>query len=96
MPFKHIEGETAVVALGGVFKVCDLYERDGKLFAAVAGGFVRLYENGSTSKPKLLIESIQIDAPLYRDRFGRLCTEQGEGRTALSSERNETLLLGKD
>lgn len=94
--FKKLEGETAVLSIGGVYKVVDLYERDGRLFAAASGGFVRLYENGSTSKPKLSIESVQFEGDLYRDRFGRLCTTAGYGRSQLSAITAGALLIGKD
>lgn len=94
--FAKLEGETAIVVVGGVYKVADLYEREGKLFAAVAGGFVRLYANGSTSKPKLMIDTVAIDMVLYKDRFGRLCVAEGEGRTALTGAEAAPLLLPKD
>ncbi len=90
--FKALEGDTAVVQLGGVFKVCQLYERDGKLFAQAAGGFVRLYANGSTSKPNLMIESLQLDEPLFTDRFGRLAVAPGEGRKPVEAAAQTKLL----
>lgn len=94
--FAKLEGESAVIMIGGVYKVADLYERDGKLFAAASGGFVRLYANGSTSKPNMQIETIAIDEALYKDRFGRLCVAPAEGRKALTGEESEPLLLSKD
>jgi len=94
--FKRLEGETAVIRIGGVYKVADLYERDGRLFAAAAGGYVRLNANGTTSKDKLAIESLQIDAPLYKDRFGRLCVADADGRSPLMPEEASPLLLPKD
>ena len=94
--FKRLEGETAIVRLGGVYKVADLYERDGKLFAATAGGYVRLNANGTTSKDKLAIDTLALDGPLYRDRFGRLCVSDGSGRTLLSDTETEPLMIPKD
>jgi hypothetical protein len=94
--FRRIEGETAILRLGGVYKVADLYERDGRLFAAAAGGYVRLNANGTTSKDKLAIDTLALDEPLYKDRFGRLCVAPGNGRTALSEAESEPLLLSKD
>jgi hypothetical protein len=94
--FKKLEGETAVLHSGGVYRVADLYERDGRLFAAVSGGFVRLYENGSTSKPATQIESLQLEGELLKDRFGRLCVTSAEGRTTISAAAETNLLIGKD
>jgi hypothetical protein len=94
--FKHLEGETAIVVSGGVYKVADLYERDGKLFAATAGGYVRINSNGTTSKDKLSVDTLAIDAALYVDRFGRLCVAEGDGRKALPDADASRLLIGKD
>lgn len=95
--FKKLEGETAVLHSKGVYRVADLYERDGKLFAGLTSTtFVRLYANGSTSKPATQIETLQLDGPLYKDRFGRLTTTGGDGRKPLIESESETLLLGKD
>lgn len=94
--FKHLEGETAILVQGGVHKVADLYERDGKLFAAAAGGYVRLNANGTTSKDKLSIDTLALDAALHVDRFGRLCVAPGDGRKALSEPEAERLLISKD
>lgn len=91
--FKRLEGDTAILRLSGVFKVTDLYELDGKLFAAIAGGYVRLYARGTTSKDKLHIERLAIDGPLYRDGIGRLCTEAREGRTLLTDRETEPLMI---
>jgi hypothetical protein len=92
--FKQLEGETAILKIGGVFKVADLYEREGKLFAAAAGGYVRLYANGSTSKDKLGIDALALDAPLYVDQLGRLCVSFGEGRTLLDDQTAGRLRIG--
>lgn len=94
--FRKLDGDTAVLVQGGVYKTVDLYERDGKLFAAAAGGYVRLHENGSTSKDKLQIESLQIEAPLYKDRFGRLTVVGGPERKPLPEAAASGLLIGKD
>lgn len=94
--FKALEGETAILVQGGVYRTADLYERDGKVFAAVAGGYVRLYANGSTSKDKLSLDVLALDAKLYVDRFGRLCVSPGEGRKALEEPEVERLLISKE
>ena len=78
MSFKQLTGETVVLQSNGIFKQSDLYEWDGKLFAKHAGGFIRLKENGSTSKDGVNIEMLYLDAPLLKDRFGRLCVSGGK------------------
>lgn len=77
MAFKQLDGETAILQQGGVFKQADLYEWDGKLFAKFGAGFIRLKENGSTSKDGVNLELLCLDVPLRRDRFGRLCVSGG-------------------
>lgn len=84
--FKRLEGDTAVLWSGGVFKQADLYEWQGGLFAAAAGGFVRLAADGSTSKPGVNLKHLTTEAPLFKDRFGRLATQPGEGRAPLTGE----------
>ncbi len=95
MTFKKLEGETAVVATRGVFKQVDLYEWNGKLFAQHSGGYVRLKENGSTSKDGVQLIELQFEGTLLRDRHGRLCTVSGPGRTALP-ETSDILQLAGD
>jgi hypothetical protein len=91
--FKKLEGDTALVVQNGVFKVADLYERDGKLFAQAAGGFVRLYRDGRTSKSGLAFTTLVTEEPLFKDRFDRLCLTAGHGRSALQADEAERLLL---
>lgn len=78
MAFKHLVGETAILSQKGAFWQTDLYEWDGKLFAQVGGKYIRLKENGSTSKDGINIEMLCLDSPLQKDRFGRLCVSGGK------------------
>lgn len=96
MTFRKIEGDTAIVSSGGVYRQCDLYDWDGKLFAKAGGGFVRLKSNGSTSKDGLNIVHVMTDNPLLVDRFGRLCVTPGDGRKVLESAASEKLLIGSE
>ena len=96
MGFQALEGETAIIVQGGVYKQCDLYTWDGKLFAKTAGGYVRLKADGSTSKDHLRLEHLEYDGPLFRDRFGRLTVADGDGYVqmiAQSDGRIEPLAL---
>ena len=75
--FKEVEGDVAILSIGGVFKQVPLYTLDGHLFAKAAGGFVRLNETGSTSKDRLRIVKLVTELDLYRDTHGRLTTVRG-------------------
>mgnify|MGYP006908287149 FL=1 len=85
--FKQVDGDSVVVVQGGVFKVCDLYERnDGELYAKYGGGFIRLHANGATSKQGASVNALVSDLPLTRDQFGRLCAGPGPKRKQLDGQ----------
>lgn len=88
MSFKEITGETVVLSHGGVFRQADLYEWDGKLFAKHGTGYVRLKENGSTSKDGVNIEMLYFDGELRKDKFGRL---RVTGGTPIAQDRTMQL-----
>ena len=44
--FTKCDGDQAVLINNGVYKQVDVYERDGLLYAAIAGGYVRLKYDG--------------------------------------------------
>jgi hypothetical protein len=50
--FKQVEGEAAIIISNGVYRQCDLYTRDGYLYAKISGGFVRLMADGATPRQK--------------------------------------------
>jgi hypothetical protein len=85
--FQIIEGETAVIREGGVYKEVQLATRNGgELYVKAKGGFVRLYADGSTSAgSKCAIDTLALDTPLFKDRLGKLCIAPGENRTALET-----------
>lgn len=84
--FQMIDGETAVIREGGVYKEVALATRNnGELYAKAKGGFVRLYADGATSAgSKCMLDTLALDVPLYRDRLGKLCVAPGDGRSALA------------
>ncbi len=84
MLFKALEGETAILVCNGVFRQCQLYSKNGELFAQVPGGFVRLHADGATTKPGMRLETLAYDGPLFRTGLNRICIEAGEGRTPLT------------
>lgn len=83
--FKPIEGETAVLVSGGVYKPCPLYVRgNGELFAKVGSGYVRLKQDGSCSDSKHRIDVIQIEAgELTCDAFGKMFIGRQVGEDGL-------------
>ncbi len=80
MGFKAIEDGSAVIQLNGVYQEVPLASRDGALYAEISRGkFVRLKADGSASKVKMRLDTLEYDGPLYSDRFGRLTVEDGDG-----------------
>ena len=72
--FHIIEGASAILYAGGVYKQVNLFERADGLYAAYQGGFVRLYDKNGTSKPKLRWETIELPDNLSytSSQFGKL------------------------
>ena len=91
--FQQVEGDCVVLVEGGVYKQTDLYIRDDYLYAKAAGGFVRLYRDGSTSKARCRIETISYTPLLHTDKFGRLCSPSVPHTEELKLE-HKTKLLG--
>lgn len=85
--FQIIEGETAVIREGGVYKEVQIATRNnGELYVKAKGGFVRLYADGSTSAgSKCTLDTLALDKPLFKDRLGKLCVAPGTNRTALGT-----------
>ena len=91
--FEELTGDSAVLVKGGVYRPCPLFKRvNGDLFARYGSGYVRLYATGGTSLDGMKIEVMHTEAPLFVDRFGRLCTTAGEGRKALDGPAAQALL----
>tara|TARA_R110000751_G_scaffold220907_1_gene323512 strand:- start:265 stop:549 length:285 start_codon:yes stop_codon:yes gene_type:complete len=91
--FKKLEGDTIMLSNKGVYTVTELYTYNGGLYAKVGSGFVRLRTNGTTSKTDVLIVTMETDIALYKDKLGRLATDDAPNAVKLSSESRATLLL---
>lgn len=76
MFFQELEGDVAILVSNGVYKQCKLFTRNGYLFAQVAGGFVRLMRDGSTSNAKFRLDTLITEKSLFQDGFGRLAVEE--------------------
>lgn len=96
--FKQIDGESAVIVEGGVYKQVDLYTRDGYVFAKAAGGFVRIMADGTTSKAggKLRVDFLSYAGPLFRDSLNRLRIEEGRDAKRLDVGQSQKLLGGSN
>ena len=84
--FKQVIGQSAVVRKGGVYRTCDLYEYRGQLFVKYGAGYVRLNADGGASVEGLSLDLLAYEGPLYKDRFGRLTVQDGDGYTALIAQ----------
>lgn len=72
--FSEVTGEVAIIIDGGVYKQVPLYIRYGRLYAQVGSGFIKLQRDGSTSKPKVRLETLTWDhQALGSDKLGWLC-----------------------
>lgn len=89
--FSKLEGDTCILQEKGVFKPCELWVWDGKLFAKLSGGFIRIRADGSTSRLGVQLEHMEFEGPLFADKFGRLTTQDGEGYRPLEVTQEGTL-----
>lgn len=90
--FTRVEGGQAIVSVKGQYKQCDLYSWDNALFASIGGWYVRLFENGNTSKPDMTLKHLSLDQSLFRDGLGKLWLKEAEGRRALDAPKVQALL----
>lgn len=92
--FVQSEGDVAVVVTKGVYKQVPVFIRDGLLYAALGGGFIRLKEDGSTSQPTTRLDHLDFDGELYRDAMGRLCVPTPDRDSKPLDAPKRQLLLG--
>lgn len=93
--FIQSEGDVAIIANKGVYKQVDVYTRDGMLYAAWGGGYIRLKEDGSTSQATARVDHLDFEGELHRDDLGRLCVPSPNRKsTPLGNERRQ-LLIGQ-
>lgn len=91
--FKELEGDVAIVASGGVYKQVPIFTRNGYLFAAVSGGYVRLKADGTTSKDKLRLVHIETEVELHKGQFGYLGDSEIVDAKPLLPEDTQRLML---
>lgn len=90
--FVEVEGEAAIIVERGVYKQVPVFTRNGFLYAKAAGGFVRLYADGSTTKPHCRLDTLTWEGPLCRDGLGKLCSPEVAGSLPLASPQRQLLL----
>ena len=84
--FIELEGETAILAVGGAYKEGPRTVRNnGQMFAKAFGGFVRLKYDGATSKSTARLDTLTI-GNLWRDRMGNLCAHDAADRVVVTSD----------
>jgi len=95
--FQLREGEVAVIVEGGVYREVPVATRNnGELYVKAKGGFVRLNADGSTSVgSKCRLDTLVMDAPMYKDAFGRLSIAPGKDRKEIGT-RPAFLAIEKD
>lgn len=91
--FKELEGDTAIVVSGGVYKQVQIFTRNGYLFAAVSGGYVRLKADGTTSKDKLRLVHIETEVELHKGQFGYLGNSEIADAEPLLPDDTQRLML---
>lgn len=93
--FQEVEGEAAILSQNGVYKQVPVFKRDGYLYAKASGGFVRLYEDGSTSKSRCRLDTLTWGDPLTlgRDSLGKLClVSEVRGAYSMEQQKQRKLL----
>jgi hypothetical protein len=74
MLFSAIDDKQAVIrnTKNGVFKQVKLYERNGDIYAAAAGGFIRLLVDGRTSHPNMKWDDIEVRYEPVNNLYGSI------------------------
>lgn len=71
--FTIIEDGYIVLVKRGLYKPAKVYSRNGYIFAAYGGGFIRLSKNeGATSIPDVKYEDLVLPFQPKADSIGRL------------------------
>lgn len=80
--FHIIPDADVIIVSKSVFKQAKVYHRGDALYVGTAGGFVRLYANGSTGIPSLRWEDIDIPgisrAEITADALGKISVPSGK------------------
>lgn len=72
MDFKQINGASVLIRERGVFKVCDLFENKGICHVKIKGGYVRLYQDRTTSYKNMWWDEISGARTKKAEKFNYL------------------------
>lgn len=84
--FARLEGDSVLLWNRGVFKVADLWTFEDGLYASAAGGYIRLYANGGTSRAGVVVKKLVTSQKLWVDTYGRLAISYAPDRKLLTVE----------
>lgn len=72
--FTKLIDSYAILQSNGVFKQAALHERNGELYAAASGGFIRVGDEGGTSVTRVRHTDLIIDSQYStaKDKLGRM------------------------
>ncbi len=70
--FKKIEDSFCVLFTKGSYKQVEIYEREGLIFAKFGGGFIKVYQNGYTSKNEVVCKGINCMGVIWKEGAGGL------------------------
>ena len=93
--FQIIENEQAILSNAGLYIQTDLYKLDGVLYAKLGSGFVRLYADSSTSKPKVRLVRLTGPVDLKRTPNNHLCLPETDRATDLNGH-HRSVILGEN
>ena len=89
--FKDIDGDYAIINVGGLFKQVALATLNNDLYAKIGSGYVRLNKDRSSSKAGTRVITLNTELPLYHTKFGKL-TLRARGTTPLTGTAKQLLL----
>lgn len=58
--FKKIDSFVAVTRSKGVYRQVDVYARGGFMYIAHRGGFLRVFGDGKTTRPDVLVDGLNL------------------------------------
>lgn len=90
--FQIVENEKAILSNAGLYIQTDIYKLDGVLYAKLGSGYVRLYADCSTSKPKVRLVRLTGPMDIKRTPNSHLCLPEAENSTALHGHHRNVIL----
>lgn len=71
--FRKLSDSFAITQEVGTYRQAELYERAGAIFCRKGTGYLKIYDTGHTSNPKVIVIGVNIKGKKWRaGRFGVL------------------------